>query len=564
MKTTTILLVPALFLTWGCSDTPQADEDGSVTRTGDGGSADSRVTRPDSGPAGPLAKVYRVSPTEDKKELTQVKLAQITDSKGRLSGKWADVYNCVPDKSGKPLSVDIGGGMKFTGKLCTLRQTALPAKDGTYLHIKPPKVDTAGDDAFAELMMYHHMTTFHDHLSKSFGLTHLDQKGSLKAVVNLQGYVDMFGKWVGLPNAAFMPKESTQLLKQYGIELFKDTDTIVFGYNNLMPTMGQVNFAYDASVIYHEYVHYTIGQALWLPAKDAYGLDPTPKGLNEALADYFPSSFLNNPKLGAYALGGSARDLTRDLRCPAHIIGEEHRDGEVAAGALWAARKHLTAAVADKAYWNAIVSFTARTNFDTAAKAFLDQLKQAKVPADRLATVEKLWKERGFLGCARLREHKDYSGSTTYGPGFGGTGTAPTDFANGVPGYMQYKLTVADTTKEITIEYVPMSGGMMGMGATLGDASVALKPGDKAIAWSYTTATAKHDAQKTLKGAKVLDTNKNPTGFKLVLSGDCVKKGYLVYQFINHGLSPGGMSKVTITQSATRTNTTDNFSGCTK
>ena len=562
MKTTTILLVPALFLTWGCSDTPQADEDGSVTRTGDGGSADSRVTRPDSGPAGPLAKVYRVSPTEDKKELTQVKLAQITDSKGRLSGKWADVYNCVPDKSGKPLSVDIGGGMKFTGKLCTLRQTALPAKDGTYLHIKPPKVDTAGDDAFAELMMYHHMTTFHDHLSKSFGLTHLDQKGSLKAVVNLQGYVDMFGKWVGLPNAAFMPKESTQLLKQYGIELFKDADTIVFGYNNLMPTMGSVNFSYDASVIYHEYVHYAVGKALWSPAKDKYGLDPTPRGLNEALADYFPSSYLNDPKLGAYALGTSARDLTRDLRCPAHIVGEEHRDGEIASGALWAARKLLTAKVADAAYWKAIVTFTASTNFDTAAKLFLDELKTAKVPQAQLDTVKKLWETRGFLGCVRLMDHKDYAGSATYGPGYGGSSNAPSDFASGVPGYMQYKLKVKDTTKEITVEYVPMSGAMMGVGGALGDVSVVLKPGDKPILWDYATGKAKHDAEETIKGALVKDTKGNATGFKLVLSGDCVQKGYLVYQFLNHGTGAGGMTKVTITQSATKTNTTDNFTGC--
>ena len=546
--------VAALLLAPACSDT-LATED-SAPPQGDGGVTKDTL-KPDS--PGPMANVYKVNPIVDKKETSKVKLAHITGAKGNLTGKWADVYNCMPEKGGKKLSLDFSG-IKFTGTMCTLKQTALPGKDGTYLHITLPKVDTAGNDAFAEIMMYHHVTTFHDHLRNSFGLKHLD-KQSLKSVVNLQGYVDMFQKWVGLPNAAFMPKESTQLLKQYGIEMFKDSDTIVFGYNNLMPTMGSVNFSYDASVIYHEYTHYTIGSALWMPAKDKYGLDPTPRGLNEALADYFPSSYLSDPKLGAYALGTSARDLTRDLRCPAHIVGEEHRDGEVASGALWAARKLLTAKVADKAYWNAIITFTATTNFDQAATAFLDELKKV-APADQVAAVKKLWQQRGFLGCVRVMKHKDYSGTATYGPGFGGSSTAPSDFVSGVPGYIQYKLDVADTTKEITVEYVPMSGGMFGVGGGLGDVSVALKTGDKPIVWEYTTGKAVNDSQKTLKGATVKDTTGNPTGYKLVLSGDCVKKGTLVYQFINNAAGAGGMSKVKISQSATKTNTTDNFTGC--
>ena len=546
----------ALALSPACSDTP-ASEDGAPPK-GDAGDAGvpPDTLAPDS--PGPMANVYKVSPTVDKKKTSKVKLTNITDATGKLIGKWTNVYNCMPDDKGKQVTINIGIG-PISGIICTLKRTALPGKDGSYLQIKPPAKDIVGNDAFAEIMMYHHVNSFHDHLVSSFGLKHLNK--SLQSVVNLQGKV--FGSWMGLPNAMFMPKESQQLLKQWGIDMFKDEDVIAFGFNNIMPTMGQVNFAYDASVIYHEYVHYSIGKALWMPAKDKYGLDPTPKGLNEALADYFPSSYLNNPMLGAYALGSSARDLTRDLRCPGHIVGEEHRDGEVASGALWAARKLLTAKVADKAYWNAIITFQPTTNFDTAAKAFLDELKKANVPAATLDTVKKLWETRGFLGCVRLVTHKDYSGSATLGPGYGGSSTSPSDFASGVPGYMQYKLEIKDTTKEITIEYVPMSGGMLGGGGALGDASVALKSGDKPILWDYTTGKAKNDALMTLKGAQVKDTNGNPTGYKLVLSGDCVKKGYVVYQFINHGTAGGGMTKVKIPQSATKTNTTDNFTGCT-
>ena len=549
------LLLACAMAAAGCdSDDPGAD-DGAVKADG-GVSPDAKQPQPDS--AGPLAKVYLNNPVADKKQTTQVTLTNITDKAGKLTGKWTNTWNCMPDPKGKKIDLTFSG-MAIKGVICTLQQTAVPGKDGTYLQHKPPAKDTAGNDAFAELMMYHHVNTFHDHFTKTFGLTHLN-KQSLKSVVNLQGYADMFGTWVGLPNAAFMPKESSQLLKQYGIDLFKDEDVIVFGYNNLVPGMGTVNFSYDASVIYHEYTHYSIGKALWMPAKDKYGLDPSPRGLNEALADYFASSYLNNPKLGDYALGTSARDLTRSFKCPDNIVGEEHRDGEIAAGALWAVRKLLTAKVADQAYWNAMLSFTATTNFDQAATAFLAELKKVATAA-QLATVKKTWQDRGFLGCVRVVDHKDYAGSATVGPGYGGSGNAPSDFSDGVPGYMQYKLAVKDTTKEITIAYQPQGGGMFGVGGTLGDVSIALKPGDKPVVWDYASGKAKHDALKVIQGDKV---GTPATSYKLVLSGDCIKKGTLIYQFISNDASGGGMASLKVTQSDTVTNSKDNFTGCTK
>ena len=107
--------------------------------------------------------------------------------------------------------------------------------------------------------------------------------------------------------------------------------------------------AYDATVIYHEYTHAALGaDRLWGTPRDLYGLNPTPHALNEGLADYLPCSFVDNMKMGTYALGslGAARDLTRVFKCPDHIVGEPHQDGEVASTVLWAMREIVGAEVA--------------------------------------------------------------------------------------------------------------------------------------------------------------------------------------------------------------------------
>jgi hypothetical protein len=562
-KNTPLLLglVSCLALTAGCGQSTPVDPDGSGNQ--DGGAADGGGS-PDSAAQGPLANVFRVSPIEDNNRTTVVPLRHLTDPAGKLTGEWATVYNCMPDNSGKPVTFYYGG-MTIKGTICTLKQTAAPGSDGNYLQIKPPAKATVGNDPFTEVMMYHHITTYHDYLSRLMGQAlgsqkpHIDGK-SLRSIVNLQGRVELVGnRWVGLPNAAFFPKESSTLLSQLGVDLLAGQDAIVFGFNNLkddpllallaalMGGLPAVNFSWDASVIYHEYTHYGIGKALWSPAKDKYGLDPTPRGLNEALADYFPSSYLELAKLGRYALGNSARDLSRDLKCPGHIVGEEHRDGEVASGALWAARKVLGAATADQALWNAIVTFTARTNFNQAATAILAEVK--KVAPSKHDAVKKIFEGRGFLGCVRLVDHRDLGGPlVVYGPSYGGTASAPADFLEGAPSHLQYRVALQAGVKELTIEYTPSAG----------DVYVALKPGSGPILWDYTTGRAKHDARVVLQGQK-------PSGngpHKLVISGDCLSDKGLVYQLINKGSAAGRLRLVKVTRSTTKTNTSDNFTGC--
>lgn len=546
-----LALALALCFFSGCDEDDVATPDGQVTPadTGgapkDGGAADALT--------GPWAQVFNWSPTADKRKTTAVKLTNITDASGKLTGKYVNAWNCTQDDKGKKINLDLGG-MKISGIICTQKQTALPDSAGTYLQYNPPQSDISGKDTFAELMMYHHVNTFHDHLSKSFGLKHLDKK-SLRAIVNLQGKVDLLPSWVGLPNAAFMPASSSDLLKQYGVDLLQGEDGIIFGYNNLMTPYA--NFAWDAGVIYHEYNHYAVGSALWRPAADKYGVDPTPKGLNEALADYMPCSFTGNTKMGEYALGSSARDLTRNLKCPDHIVGEEHRDGEVASGALWAARTVVGKDVLDKAIWKAVITFTASTTFSEAATAILDELKKSAPTKE--AAVKKIFTDRGMLSCVRVRDHKDISGGGSYGPGFPGTASGVTGYSKWIPGYMQYKVKVLSTTKELTINYTPSSGGLMGVGSSKADVSVAFKRGGTPITYTYLSSGLldTSDAEVTLKGA---DDGKG--GYTLKLSGSCLTQGDLIYQFISNGSQSGSVSAVSVTQSATKTNTTDNYTKC--
>jgi hypothetical protein len=441
------------------------------------------------------------------------------------------------------------GGM--TGTMCVPKQAALPGADGSYLHIVPPASDVAGNDSFAEAMMYHHINTIHDHYTTSFGLAHLDAK-VLLAVTNLQGNV--YNQWSGFPNAGYA--NASGYMSFLGLP--GDRETIIFGFvsNILMGPL--VNFSYDAAVIYHEYTHYTIGTALMArAAPDKYGLSPTPLALNEAFADYFPASFLDEPRLGEYSLGTQMRDLTEDRRCPATIRGESHNDGRVASGSLWAARKLLGADVLDKAAWKAVLTFASNTSFTEGASAILDEIQQ--VAPDKHAAVKQIFTERGFLDCVRLMDHKDFTASM-FDPlssmGYSGSFNIGVTYANGVPGYVQYKIPINATTQEVTITYRAEKQSYTGTGAK-GDVWVALKPGSEPILYDYSSGKGVSDAHVVLDGVEEGEDD------KLVLSGDCIVPGELVFLFVNKEASSGSLTKVLVTQSDTKTNTTDNFIGCT-
>jgi len=522
------------------------DEGGSVND--DGLSSDGLDAGPDA-PSGPLANVYNVNPVEDGKKTSVVTLQHLTDPGGKLSGKYADVWNCLNEPGGDTFNVTLGG-MPVSGSVCHLVQKATADKNGTYLDITPPASDDDGNDSFAEVMMYHHVTTIHDHYAEGFGLKHLEST-RMRSLVNVQ--VLFLGQWVGILNAAYFPKETGSLFAQFGVDLNKGEDAIIFSQDTMDST---VDTAYDASVIYHEYTHAAIGSsALWKPATDKHGMDPSPKGLNEALADYLAASFIGSPTIGSYSLAalGADRDLTRVFKCPDHLVGEEHTDGEIASGALWSLRQVLGPKVADQAIWNAVLTFGEDTTFEEASLAIIDEVKKAAPGKE--PEIQKILQERGMLGCVRLKDHVD----TTGGSGLYFPDALPAVFPDGTPSYVQLRLALKPTTKELTIEYAPSGGTLMGIpiGGAKSDVWVALSKGSDPITYDYATGTAVSTAKAILKGQD------EGNGYRLVLSGDCISQGDLVFQFLNKSASGGKLTKIVVTQSATVTNTEDNFTGCT-
>lgn len=492
---------------------------------------------------GPLARVYLNNPIDDKDQLTEVTLAHITDPDGLLTGKYVDAYNCLNKPGGETFDVDLGF-FKVAGSLCKLEKTVKPGEDGTYLHIEPPKWHGDGNDPFAELMMYHHVTTIHDYFKDGLGVTHMDRP--LRAIVNLQA--NIAGAWVGLVNAAYIPKEAGSLFKDFGVNILNDEDAIVFIQGT------DVDTAYDASVIYHEYTHAIIGSALQGNAPDKYGTDPTPPGLNEGLADYFAASRLDSSKLGSYALASvnAVRDLERNFKCPDHVVGESHNDGEIAAGALWAARKVLGKELADKVVMRAVLGFTALTTFEEAAMAILDEIK--KDAPDKEAAIRTIFEERGMIGCQRLKDHVDVEPGSGLGPGY--PAHSPS-YKDGTPAFMQYKVDVAASTKELTIEWLAEgSAGMPGLPGPPGVISVALRKGADPITYAYDQTPATSTAHAILTGEKLT------TGEKLVISGACLSAGPLVFQFLNKSVAPGELKRIKVTQSDTLTATTPNFESC--
>ncbi len=552
-----LLLSLALALA-ACGDTAVSPTDGALPDA----RVDLPAPKPDQKPTpvGPRANIYKVSPLADKKVTSEVMLKELTSKDGTLVGKYASVWNCVAEEGGQAINVSFGG-MKVSGNLCVMKQQAKPGADESYLHIKPAASDTDGKSSFPEIMMYHHLTTLGARFSKDYGLSHVEKP--LRAIVNLQGYGDLtplglpLKTWIGLPNAAYMPKEAADELKKLiGIDILNGEEAIVFGYNNLMPTMPATNYSLDALVIYHEYTHFTIGAGRLLQsAADKQGVDPTPKGLNEALADYLSCSFVDTPKMGEYALGSQSRDLTRLFKCPDHLIGEEHQDGEIMSGAIWKARASVGAKDLDLAVWRAVLTFTLSTTFEQGANAILAELK--KLAPGKETALETIFKEQGVIGCNRLVEHKDYDtgANNPLSPTIDGKATAQAVFSqSGVPAPIQYSVPLGDTTKEVAIRYVPSSGGMFGVGGVRGNVWVAVKMGGSPILWDYATGKAVSDAQKTLKGA-----DDGTTAYKLTLSGSCIKKGTLVFQLVSDDLGPNLVSSIKVTQSDTVTNPTPNF-----
>ncbi|MGM0575000.1 MAG: M36 family metallopeptidase [Myxococcota bacterium] len=467
----------------------------------------------------PKAAVFVHDPNTDDYETTEVTLRPPVTDDGTLMGEFVEVRNCLNEEGGEP----IGGG----AALCRETRVASPGEDGTYLHIVPPSIHSDPNDTFAEVMMYHHVNVMHDYYKDVHGLTDLDFP--LQALVNVQINAGAFGGWQGFPNAAFIPEEGFQ---QFGLPK-RDFGAIVFGQYQV------TDFAYDASVIYHEYTHAMIGTTrLTGVLADTWGLDSLPGAMNEGFADYFATSMKDHPVVGAYGLSFAGehmvRDLTNERTCPDDLFGEIHVDGKIIGSAMWALREQLGRDVTDGMILRALQSFTNFTTMEMAGQLILDEAEL--LGPDEYDTTEAILTEYGVIGCEREKawEAFDAEGNDDQLPYFvaGTQNVQAGQLPEGAPGYFQFRVDVPEGAEAVTLSWAAEAQpSFLGGGGPV-DLDIAAKKGSKVVFGALTGGDVTADGKWT---APKMPSDQAWQG--VTLTGDCLPAdgGPVYLMFLNTG-----------------------------
>lgn len=474
------------------------------------------------------AAVFLHDPLTDGQKLTEVTLAKPTSKDGTLVGQFVEVRNCINEDGGPPIKFQ---GIAV-GSMCVEKQVAKPGSFGDFLYIKPPANYDDPNDPFSELMMYHHVNVMHDYFKNGHGLDQLDKP--IQAIVNVQVKLEGFAAqmmgakpgWTSFPNAAFIPKES---FAQFPFLPDRDQDAIVFMQHE------KVDFAYDASVIHHEYTHAMVGTTRLNGAfPDAYGMNNLPGAMNEGFADYFAATMDGNPVIGNYALSNQGQHYVRKLTdkriCPDDITTEVHADGRIVGSAMWAIREAIGKDKADTIILSAIQTFTQTTEFGSAAAAIIAEAK--KQDAASAPKVEEILKEYGIKDCERVKKWETWAamGSSDQVPIAlqGMNGVPQQQFPAGVPGFVQHKIAVPVGTAGVEITMVAQGGGF---GSAAPKINLAINH-DKPVLYSAfggspsAKFTVPMPADTSLQG-----------GFSITLSGPCLpaKGGDVVFLMMNSG-----------------------------
>ena len=528
------------------SGQPNTDVTGPAKDTG-GGPADTSPqvdTGAPAQPSGPVAAIYQDNPNDD--SLVQVAMPHLSSDDGTLTGEFAKVWNCTQNAGGETMSYQ---GMTLT--LCNQEQVAKTGADGTYLHIAPPALDTDGNDSFAELMMYYHLNVIHDYFRDGFGLKTLDLP--LDALVNVQFSIAGFNSWLPFDNAAFIPKESLQMS---GLPLDLKGDSVVFGQGT------NVDFSYEADVIYHEYTHAMIGSTRLLGVTyDDFGPTNLPSGMNEGFADYFAATIADDPLMGDYALTnvqsmfvqGPPQDLSRDLSehrvCPDDLTTEFHADGQIVGSAMWAIRKALGPELSDLVILRAILGFTNQTGLEDAAEAIIAEAAQLDPPRD--AEVEAILIDHGMKGCNRVMPYKPFAamGGSTLPIDMPGTATTGLmQFGKFVPGYVQWRYEVPSGKVGFKIAIQAASGGgFFGGGGEAANLSMLIKRGEEPIMYTYAGTKTTYDADVLIPLEAGTATGQGMIPYSATVLGDCVDSGPYVLQLHNTSKSGTQIYSFTIT-----------------
>ncbi len=426
-------------------------------------------------------------------------------------------------------------GYNLNVPICSEVATAEEDENGDFLFT--PYIDANGnspfspaesrDDKFAEGQMYYHTDIFYSWLQ---GLSDLLEDGTVtvadpfdefrqkpfKGVVNFKmpNYMKIFNpqapgdRLMEFDNAFYMP--AGQLFPGYT----REEDSVMFGQGT------DVDFSYDADVIYHELTHAMIDTVAGLlgDTRGEYGTILDPGAMNEGYADFFSASFTNDPHMADYVgsrLGehgeASLRELDNDLACPSYMWGEVHQDSMHWSGALWEIREALKdadtgdASVITAAVLEGIAQLVPQPTYDEAAELTLAAIEDL-LGADARATAEGIMAEHNVIGCERVIDMTDSINTPKDKMFLPSPGSIN---LNRAPGYMQFKYTITDDThNQILIGFYrqQVNMGSFGQQPPLNVYAVIKKDG--LVAFTYSGTRVEHDGFKEVEFEKLAQSDK--------------------------------------------------------
>ncbi|HOA13638.1 MAG TPA: hypothetical protein PLB35_06995 [Myxococcota bacterium] len=442
-------------------------------------------------------------------EPTQVVYRHLESRQGKLTGKFADVWNCLREDGG-PIEQMYWDGIVYDIQLCHYKQTVVPGPDGTYLHVLPPESARDGNDPFAEGHTYYCVNRVHDFFTDQFG--HTDNDRSLQCVVNMGFQVLGSPGWMPLDNAAFLPDAS------YGFMGFNmgDGELLAFGQGR------RLDFSSDSSVVFHEYTHFLVGRdRLSLNTGDKYGFSGDPPGMNEGFADYFASTILDYPVLGEYSLGDDSRDLSEFKRCPDHYVGESHYDGRIWSSTLWDIRTKLGITLADELAYRTLIATEMTSTFKTASESLLEIA--GEISPENVDAIRAILEEHNVLDCSRVLEYgTDLAEKGYYLPGK--MDSYAYEFQTSVASPFQYRIEVPEGSNGFLVYF--LAEDMYGYDEAP-EVKLMVKRGEDPINWSYRDRPVP-DADKSFEATRL-----NSKDVMFTVAGSCVTPGVYHVQLLN-------------------------------
>jgi hypothetical protein len=395
-----------------------------------------------------------------------------------------------------------------------------------------PGDNVDGDDLYAELAMYVHGERFLAFMAER-GLTQYRCDMSTM-LANFRGTEPDDGlPYDPLDNAYF----TDQCDPSRG-------PTMLFGQGS------EVDFAFDADVIYHELGHGTVAMLAPLGLNQlslrSDGVTPDASAINEAIADYVAAMITDDPDLAEYVgRFWTAQDVPyirsalNDARCPDDLVGESHADGEPLMAALWAARLR-TGEVLDDVVFRALGRLPPDATLEQAAAALVavahGMRGEGRLDDDDVAVLERELAVRGLDDCPRVITDPEQlaDGITMY---LRKTASSVAPFW---PGPMQLRHEVPRDRDRMTVslELTPRSSDAP---AT---ASLLVKHGDAPIAFTYSLVARDADGDPSGDSKKVRELTLVEGDWDEVVP--MVRVADAVHEVVIEGLQPGEVVHVAL------------------